>query len=154
MYLKRPNALDILKNHALHYSKFNSNKIKKRVLGCGFLWLILRIHISSFPNHTAKQTGRPPCTQKRLRYPEASRKGVAAGTFVQGRSSAETTVSAVMRQSLHLKRRDYVLRYRFSLWDRVEDVFRSLSATNPWSILTFKTLLMQRYPHQAMSVFS
>ena len=41
----------------------------------------------------------------------------------------ESTTSAVMWQSLHLKRRGYILRYHFSLWDRVDDVFCPVSAT-------------------------
>ena len=43
--------------------------------------------------------------------------GAAVGTFVQGRPCIESIASAVMQQSLHLKKCGYVWRYHFSYLD-------------------------------------
>jgi len=51
-----------------------------------------------------------------MRYYGVPREGVAAGTLVQKGLCTETAASAIMRQSVHMKRRGCVLRYHFSSW--------------------------------------
>ena len=98
---------------------------------------------TSSPNCTAGQTC-PAITQHLLRYQGVPREGVGVGIFVQERPCIEFTASAVMQQSLHVKRRSYVFRYHVSLWDSVNDVFGPFSVTTSTILLRSRVLILFR----------
>jgi len=65
-------------------------------------FLVVAVPIRSFDRPVS------PFTQQHFRHPGITREDVAVGTFVLVRPYIESTASAVMQQSLHLKRKDYM----------------------------------------------